>query len=123
MCYELVKAVVVIWCRLVSARKARPRRTRPSTGNPLRTLQEQGLTVDEYVEVRTDVAERELKRIKHEQSTATQRLTVGHNHGRYMVVCLELGVRCRLFVCIQVNLTCLQCFDAVGWAAGRASGQ
>ena len=88
MCYQLVKAVVVFWCRLVSARKARPRRTRPSTGNPLRTLQEQGLTVDEYVEVRTDVAERELKRIKHEQSTASQRLTVGHNHGHYMVVCL-----------------------------------
>jgi len=41
--------------------------------------------VDEYVEVRTDVAERELKRIKHEQSTATQRLTVGHNHGHYIV--------------------------------------
>jgi len=23
---------------------------------------------------------------------------------------------------IQVNLLCLQCFDAVGWVAGRASG-
>ena len=34
-----------------------------------------------------------------------------------------VGVRCRLFECIQVNLTCFQCFDAVGWAAGRASGQ
>ena len=26
---------------------------------------------------------------------------------------------CLLFICISI---CLQCFDAVGWAAGRASG-
>jgi len=65
------RCVVNLRCRLLPARKARPRRTRPSSGNPLRTLQEQGLTVDEYVEVRTNVAERELKRIKHEQSTST----------------------------------------------------
>jgi len=58
-------------CRLLSARKVRPRRTRPSRGNPLRTLHEQGLAVDEYVEVRTNVAQRELKRIKHEQSMYT----------------------------------------------------
>jgi len=54
--------------RLLSTKKIRPRRTRPSSGNPLRTLHEHGLTVDEYKEVRTDVAQRELKRIKHEQS-------------------------------------------------------
>jgi len=54
--------------RLSTARKLRPRRTRPGSGNPLRTLQEQGLAVDEYEEVRTNVAQRELKRIKHEQS-------------------------------------------------------
>ena len=52
----------------MSARKARPPRTRPSSGNPLRMLQEQGLVVEEYEEVRTNVAQRELKRIKHEQS-------------------------------------------------------
>ena len=34
--------------------------------------------------------------------------------------CIELLVFCsRLNV---VGLTCLLCFDAVGWAAGRASG-
>ena len=27
-----------------------------------------------------------------------------------------------LFPCHWVSLSCLQCFDAVGWAAGRASG-
>ena len=26
------------------------------------------------------------------------------------------------FVCMSVCRICLQCFDAVGWAAGRASG-
>jgi len=24
--------------------------------------------------------------------------------------------------CLNLNLSCLQCFDAVGWVAGRASG-
>ena len=28
----------------------------------------------------------------------------------------------RLFYCVYVCMMCLQCFDAVGWAAGRASG-
>ena len=25
-------------------------------------------------------------------------------------------------VCVHISLHCLQCFDAVGWVAGRASG-
>ena len=25
-------------------------------------------------------------------------------------------------VCVSYHIICLQCFDAVGWAAGRASG-
>ena len=55
----------------MSTRKVRPRRTRPSSGNPVRALQQQGLAVDEYEQVRTNAAQRELKRIKHEQSTQT----------------------------------------------------
>ena len=31
------------------------------------------------------------------------------------------GVRKRIFITSD-NKLCLQCFDAVGWAAGRASG-
>jgi len=28
----------------------------------------------------------------------------------------------RLFQVVYIGIWCLQCFDAVGWAAGRASG-
>ena len=38
---------------------------------------------------------------------------------------MDLGEQC-LLVLVSLGLflsqTCLQCFDAVGWAAGRASG-
>jgi len=34
----------------------------------------------------------------------------------------ELAVAWQYFVCINLLDICLQCFDAVGWAAGRASG-
>jgi len=36
-------------------------------------------------------------------------------------VCVRACVRARACVCV-LSALCLQCFDAVGWAAGRASG-
>jgi len=57
-----------------------------------------------------------------------------------VVICLEVGADLHMaqlmplplpiscFIKIQIGFTflcvcvCLQCFDAVGWAAGRASG-
>ena len=38
-------------------------------------------------------------------------------------ICWHSDVQSRqLFVVVYCTVCCLQCFDAVGWAAGRASG-
>jgi len=43
-------------------------------------------------------------------------------HGALIyVACLCVIFEISLFVCLYVTI-CLQCFDAVGWPAGRASG-
>jgi len=56
-------------------KSVRPNRTRPASRNPLRaTLEHPGLLQTYYTEVKTGVAERELKRIKHEQSNKTRLL-------------------------------------------------
>lgn len=59
-------------------KSVRPIRTRPASRNPLRTTLEQpGLLQTYYTEVKTGAAERELKRIKHEQSNEKSLLTTG----------------------------------------------
>jgi len=45
--------------------------------------------------------------------------------GAGIVICLERGADLHMAQLMPLPLTfcdCLQCFDAVGWAAGRASG-
>lgn len=57
-------------------KNVRPNRTRPASRNPLRTtLEHPGLLQTYYTEVKTGAAERELKRIKHEQSNKKSLLT------------------------------------------------
>jgi len=51
---------------------------------------------------------------------------------KVFVVCLEFNIGrqahpCKWHLLLQINFNslvydCLQCFDTVGWAAGRASG-
>ncbi len=56
-------------CSLQTARKARPqRRTQAASKNPMRVLAARSDLQTQYDEVRTDIADRELKRIKREQS-------------------------------------------------------
>jgi len=43
------------------------------------------------------------------------------NIGDHVYVTVRVRVRIRVMVSVRGYL-CLQCFDAVGWAAGRASG-
>jgi len=40
----------------------------------------------------------------------------------YSIFCEPATSNCRQLFCTVVVTCCLQCFDAVGWAAGRASG-
>lgn len=54
---------------LTSVRKARPQRAqRTAAKNPMKSLAARTDLQEEYTEVRTDVAEREMKRLKRDES-------------------------------------------------------
>ena len=45
------------------------------------------------------------------------------NGGAYTQAGVAKGLKVPcLFMITELSIRCLQCFDAVGWAAGRASG-
>lgn len=59
---------------LETTKKIKPHRRKAGSRNPLKNLARRDDIQTEYEEIRTDVADRELKRIKREQSRCTRAL-------------------------------------------------
>jgi len=53
-------------------------------------------------------------------SVLEKKCHIAHRH--VQVTKWREHITLKYFIILQVLLYCLQCFDAVGWAAGRASG-
>ncbi len=61
--------LVFLCCRLQAARKVKPaRKAQSRSKNPLKALRERENVKTEYSEVRSNVADKEVTRIKREQS-------------------------------------------------------
>jgi len=64
--------------------------------------------------------------VVHSRNTVSYSCIITNFGQKFKLLCLGCGAGCRLggqFCPLVLCMTiCLQCFDTVGWAAGRASG-